>query len=96
MHKPVVLTRDCSITTLQFLNTLATNENLTSVVIEFIRGNTNSTEEPYMTIKLTNANIAATRSMQAKGLWRGVRWKTSASPIQKIEVTAPSAEDFVR
>jgi type VI secretion system secreted protein Hcp len=56
MHKPFVITKELDKSTPKLITTLTTNENLTEVKFSFFRG---SSTTPYLTVKLTNANIAS-------------------------------------
>jgi type VI secretion system secreted protein Hcp len=58
MHKPVTISKIWGAASPQLLNALATNENLTTVTIEFYETSTTGTEELASTLKLTNATIS--------------------------------------
>jgi type VI secretion system secreted protein Hcp len=55
-HKPFVITKELDKSTPKLITALTTNENLTAATFNFYRG---SSTTPYLTVKLTNANIAS-------------------------------------
>jgi type VI secretion system secreted protein Hcp len=55
-HKPITITKEIDKATPLLMRVLTTNENLTTVTFNLYRGTSTT---PYMTVKLTNANIAS-------------------------------------
>jgi len=64
-HGPVVLTLPIGAATPQFFSAMAAQENLKSVLIQFVRTDANGAEEVYYTIKLTNATASRFRQYLA-------------------------------
>ncbi len=60
MHKPVVVVKEWSAATPQFFQALVSNETLKSVLIEFVRP-AGGKEEPFFTIRLTDATVSEVR-----------------------------------
>ena len=58
MHKPLTTTTPWGAATPKLLNAIYTNETLTSVHMSFWRINAAGVETQFMTIDLTNANVA--------------------------------------
>jgi len=55
-HKPFVITKELDKSTPKLLMALVTNENLSTVTFNFTNAKSST---PYMTVKLTNANISS-------------------------------------
>ena len=60
-HGPVVLTMPIGAATPQFFSAMTDQENLKSVLIQFVRTDANGAEEVSYTIKLTNATASRFR-----------------------------------
>jgi type VI secretion system Hcp family effector len=58
MHKPVVITHEMGGSSPQFLNALATNETLDSVVINFFRTDRTGRDVNYYRVTLTNGSVS--------------------------------------
>ena len=58
MHKPILVTKEWGAASPQLFQALVTNENLKSVLFEFVKTNAQGEEEIYHTIKLTNAAVS--------------------------------------
>jgi type VI secretion system secreted protein Hcp len=56
MHKPFTITKELDKSTPKLLMALIQNENLTTTTFNFFRGKSTT---PYLTVKLTNANVAS-------------------------------------
>jgi type VI secretion system secreted protein Hcp len=92
-HKPITITKALGVSSPQILNALVTNENLLSVVIEFVRPTKGGGTEVYYTVKLSNAfiteisqNAAPNDASKADG--DVVVSESLAFVFQKIEVTS--------
>jgi type VI secretion system secreted protein Hcp len=59
MHKPFVITKELDKSSPKLLTALVSNENLTTVTFTLTRKNADGTTAPYMTVKLTNANVSS-------------------------------------
>ena len=59
VYQPLTVTKQLNQSSPQTLNALVTNENLTSVVINFYQTTHTGTEVNYYRVTLTNANISA-------------------------------------
>jgi len=59
VYQPLTVTKQLNQSSPQILNALVTNENLTSVVINFYQTTRMGTEVNYYRVTLTNANISA-------------------------------------
>ena len=57
IHKPVKVTKVLGSSSPQYLNALATNENLTTVVINFFKTSRNGASTNYYRVTLTDANL---------------------------------------
>src|SRR5580765_5101621 len=57
-HKPILVTKEWGAASPQLFQALVTNENLKSVLFEFVKTNVQGEEEIYHTIKLTNAAVS--------------------------------------
>lgn len=57
-HKPMTITKELDKSTPLLLNALVTNETLTTVTFHFTQGG-NNVGSDYMTVKLTNAQVAS-------------------------------------
>ncbi len=62
IHKPISFTKEWDASSPQLFQACAANENLKSVLFEFIRADASGKEAVHYTIRLTNANIASVRS----------------------------------
>lgn len=60
-YKPIMVTKQMDQSSPQILNSLATNENLTKVVINFYQTTRTGTEVNFDRVTLTNANISEAR-----------------------------------
>ena len=58
MHKPITVTHELGGSSPQFLNSLATNETLDSVVINFFRTDRTGKDVNYYRVKLTNGSVS--------------------------------------
>lgn len=108
-HKPFVITKELDKSTPILRQVLATNETLPSFTIEFWRPSQRAAtgvgaEEKYLTIKLTNANIASIRQVMPNNknpdLTRYLQYEEVAFTYQKIEWTwtdggITSSDDWV-
>jgi type VI secretion system secreted protein Hcp len=61
-HKPILITKEWGAASPQLFQALVTNENLKSVLFEFVKTNAQGEEEIYHTIKLTNAAVSNIKS----------------------------------
>lgn len=90
MHKPVVFTRERGAASPLLFNVLCTNENLKTVRFDFVQAGAGGAEEVYLTIILTNANIASldTRVPLAGDTDKPRDYEEIALTYQKIQITA--------
>jgi type VI secretion system secreted protein Hcp len=89
-HKPMSFTKALGTASPQIFNALITNENLTSVVIEFVRAGKTGASETYYTVKLTNASITQT-SQDAKPT-EGAKAEGDASTSESVALTYQKIE----
>ena len=61
-HKPILITKEWGAASPQLFQALVTNENLKSVLFEFVKTNAKGEEEIYHTITLTNAAVSNIKS----------------------------------
>jgi type VI secretion system secreted protein Hcp len=96
MHKPFVIVKELDKSSPILLNVLATNENLTEVVLKFYRPQIKATsgvgtEVQAYTVKLTNANIASIKfvlpNTKHADLQKLAEYEEIAFTYQKIEWT---------
>ena len=57
IYKPIMVTKELNQSSPQFMNAVATNENLTTVVINFYQTTRTGTEVNFYRVTLTNAHI---------------------------------------
>jgi type VI secretion system secreted protein Hcp len=57
-HKPFTVTKELDRSTPLLLEALVTNENLSTVTFTYTKGG-----QPFMTVKLTNANVASNKQV---------------------------------
>jgi type VI secretion system secreted protein Hcp len=60
-HGPVIITKEWGAATPQIFQALVENENLRTVLLEFMRTNAEGVEEIYQTIKLASASVTEIR-----------------------------------
>src|SRR3954449_4057130 len=61
-HKPIIITKEWGAASPQLFQALVNNENLKTVLFEFVKTNSIGEEEIYHTIKLTNAAVSNIKS----------------------------------
>ena len=65
INKPIVIIKECDAASPQLFQAICTNENLTSVTIEFVETESTGRAGVGSTLKLTNANMASFRQFVA-------------------------------
>lgn len=96
-HGPVIITKEWGASSPQLFQALVTNEQLKTVLFEFVRTNPNGQQYIYYTIKLTNAAVSSIRRYTGSGGAGAASGKASADTheledisftYQKIEITS--------
>jgi type VI secretion system secreted protein Hcp len=67
MHKPLVITKEVGAASPQILNSLSTNENLKSVVVNFWKTDNRGGSLNYYRVTLTNGSISEVKQYTANG-----------------------------
>jgi type VI secretion system secreted protein Hcp len=85
--KPVTFVKEWGAATPQILNALSTNENLTSVLFEFVKSEADGKSSVFQTVKLTDASVSdVTQSTSAIGSPLH-EYETISLTFRKIEIT---------
>jgi type VI secretion system secreted protein Hcp len=84
-HKAIKFTKEWGASSPQYFQALVTNENLSEVVLEFIKTTKEGKEDIYYVIKLTNATVSNIRYMTGVGESAGSAKTTSTYDTHELE-----------
>jgi type VI secretion system secreted protein Hcp len=89
-HKPVRFTKEWGAASPQLFSALVENENLKSVLFEFVRPDVKGVESVHYTIKLTNASISRIASLLDLTSRSGSRF--DGHELETVELTFETIE----
>ena len=99
LWKPVEIVKDWSAASPQIVQAIATNEVLTSVLIEIFRTEATGLEQLVGTVRLTNASVSSYHSYVSEGsqgdIPAGRAVESVQFTFQRIELTNPDGQTGV-
>jgi len=86
-HRPITITKEWGAASPQIFQALTTNEVLKSVVIKFVKVNSDNIEEVYQTITLSNAQISDIKYIKDYDLTGNQTFVNQSGEFEEISFT---------